>query len=54
MSVPSDTNISVKEIEKLSKYKYLEIEISKMWKMKKNIPVIVGGLVTNKKGLIFC
>ena len=37
MSVPSDSNISAKEFEKLRKYKDLEIEIeiAKMWKMKK-------------------
>ena len=45
MSVPSDSNISAKEFEKLSKYKDLEIEIAKMRKMKtKTIPVIVGAL----------
>ena len=33
MSVPSDSNISAKEFEKRSKYKDLEIEIAKMWKM---------------------
>ena len=51
MSVPSDSNISAKEFEKLSKYKDLEIEIAKMWKMKtKTIPVIVGTLGMIKKG----
>ena len=30
MSVSSDSNISAKEIEKISKYKDLEIEIAKM------------------------
>ena len=30
ISVPSDSNVSAKEFEKLSKYKYLEIEIIKM------------------------
>ena len=50
MSMPSDSNISV-EFEKLSKYKDLEIEIAKMWKMKtKTIPVIVGALGMIKKG----
>ena len=45
MSVPSHSNISAKESEKLSKYKDLEIELAKMWKMKtKTIPVIVGAL----------
>ena len=51
MSVPSDSNISAKEFEKRSKYKDLEIEIAKMWKMKtKTIPVIVGALGMIKKG----
>ena len=51
MSVPSDSSISAKEFEKFSKYKDLEIEIAKMWKMKtKTIPVIVGGLGMIKKG----
>ena len=47
MSVPSYNNISAKEFEKLSRYKDSEIEIVKMWEMKKKqtIPVIVGHLV---------
>ena len=50
MSVTSDSNISAKEFEKLSKYRDLEIEIAKMWKMKtKSIPVIVGALSMIKK-----
>ena len=31
MAVPSDRNTSVKVAEKLSKYKDLEIEITRMW-----------------------
>ena len=51
MSVPSDSNISAKEFEKLSKYKDLETEIAKMWKMKtKTLAVIVGALGMIKKG----
>ena len=51
MSVPSDSNISAKEFEKLGKYKDLEFYIAKMWKMKtKTIPVIVGTLGMIKKG----
>ena len=51
MSVPSDNNVSAKEFEKLSKYKDLEIEISKMWNVKTNtIPVIIGALGIIKKG----
>ena len=50
VSVPSDSNIFVKEFEKLSKYKDLEIEIAKAWKMKtKTILVIVGALGMIKK-----
>ena len=30
MSVPSDSNISVKKFEKLSKYKHLDNEIAEM------------------------
>ena len=53
MSVPPDSNIPVKELanKNLSKYKDLEIEIAKLWKMKtKIIPVIVGALGMIKKG----
>ena len=41
--VPSDSNISAKQPEKLIKYKVLEIEIAKMWKIKA-ITVSVGAL----------
>ena len=45
VSVPSQCNVGYKETEKLSKYKYLEIEVAKIWKMKTtNVPVIVGAL----------
>ena len=32
ISVPADDNVCLKEMEKLSKYKDLEIEITQMWK----------------------
>ena len=51
MSMSSDSSISAKEFEKLTKYKDLKIEIVKMWKIKaKTIPVIVGALGMIKKG----
>ena len=51
MSVASDSNISAKEFEKLSKYKDLEIECAKIWKMQtKTMPVIVAELGMMKKG----
>ena len=43
MYVPSDTNVSVKIFEKLSKYKDLEIEATKMWNLKTTtLPVAVA------------
>ena len=48
MKRTSDGNISYKEFEKLSKYKDLEIEIAKKWKLE-TIPVIVGALGIIKK-----
>ena len=45
MTVPSDRNLSLKEYEKVSKYKDLEIEIQKMWNLKVTIvPVVIGAL----------
>ena len=53
MSIPSDRNIALKEIEKKSKYKELELEIQRMWQMKTEvIPVVVGALGTIKKGMV--
>ena len=45
ISIPSDVNTSLKTYEKLSKYKGLEIELGKSWKVQvKTIPVIIGAL----------
>ena len=52
MSIPSDKNTRAREFEKLSKYKDLEIETTKMWHLETvTIPVIVGALGTIGKGL---
>ena len=52
MAIPSERNTSVKVTEKLSKYKDLEIEISRMWNMKTEvIPVVIGALGLMKKGV---
>ena len=51
MSIPTDQNVAVKEFDKLSKFKDLEIEIGRMWNLKATtIPVIVGALGMIKKG----
>ena len=51
--IPSDRNIALQEIEKKSKYKYLELEIQRMWQMKTEvIPVVFGALGTVKEGMV--
>ena len=50
--VPSDQNSSTKATEKISKYKDLEIEITKIRRVKTEIvPVIVGELALISKGM---
>ena len=45
VAVPSDCNVTMKEIEKIEKYKDLSVELSSLWKMKcEVVPIIVGGL----------
>ena len=52
MAIPSDRNTSVKVAEKLSKYKDLEIEITKMWGLKTiTVPVVIGALGVVTKGI---
>jgi len=51
VAIPDDSN-NIKENGKLSKYKDLNIEVSRMWKERtKIVPTITGTLGTNKKGL---
>ena len=52
MAVPSDRNTYVKAVEELSKYKDVEIEIARMWKMgTETILVVIHALGVIKKGL---
>ena len=51
-AISSDRNTSVKVAEKLSKYKDLEIEITKMYGLKTiTVPVVIGALGVVKKGI---
>ena len=51
VTVPADKKISLKEFQKRSKYKDLEIEVAKIWKHNtKTIPVAIGALGMIKKG----
>ena len=53
ITVTSDRNIALKEIEKKSNYKDLELEIRRMWHIKTVvIPVVVGVFGTVKKGMV--
>jgi hypothetical protein len=52
MTIPSDRNVGLKEFEKLSKYKDLELEIQRMWAMSTCvIPVVIGALGTIRTGM---
>ena len=52
VSIPTDRNTSLKTFEKLSKYKDLDIELAKSWKVKtKTVPVIIGALGVINKSL---
>jgi len=53
VAVPSERNFAAKEVEKLSKYKDLDIEIGKMWNTKSIvIPLVIGALGIICKGMI--
>ena len=50
VTAPADKNISLNEFDKLSKYKHLEIEMTKMWKLKtKTIQFVIDPLGMMKK-----
>ena len=52
MTIPLDTNTSVKTTEKLTKYKDLEIEVERMWGLKTTtVPVVMGAFNTIKKDI---
>ena len=51
LKISADKNVSVAELEKLSKYKDLEVEVGKLWHMKTvTIPAVIGALGMIKKG----
>jgi hypothetical protein len=48
--MPDDSNVNTKGTEKLTKSKDVEIEVSRMWKVRtKIVPVIIAELTTIKK-----
>jgi len=51
IAIPDDSNVDTKETE-TKQFKDLEIEVSRMWKVRtKIVPVITGALGTIKKEL---
>ena len=51
MKIPAEKNVSVAELEKLSKYEDIEIKEEKLWHMKNvTIAVMIGALGMVKKG----
>ena len=45
IAVLFDCNVTIKETEKIEKYKDLSVELLSLWKMKcEVIPIVVGGL----------
>ena len=52
VAIPSDKNTSTKQFEKLSKYKDLEIEVTKLWQLKTlTVPVIIVALGVITEGV---
>ena len=52
MTKPLDINTSVNTMEKLNKYKDLEIKVERMWGLKTTtVPVVMGALGTIKKDM---
>ena len=47
IAVPGDQNIKVKELEKISKYQGLRLQVQRLWDVKATvIPVVTGDLGT--------
>ena len=52
IAIPDDSKFNTKETEKLSRYKHLRIEVSRMWKARsKTVSLVIAELGTIKKGL---
>ena len=47
VTIPNDKNISLKEVEKVSKYKDLELEIRRMWNTKTRVVTVIIGSAWN-------
>jgi hypothetical protein len=53
IAIQDDSNVKTKDTDKLSKYKGLKIEVSRMWKVREEIvPVIIRALGTIRRDYI--
>ena len=50
IAIPDDSNVNTKETEKLSKCKDYEILLSRAWKVRTKIVLVIGALGIVKKG----
>ena len=57
VAIPADKNIADKEVEKITKYAELKIEISRMWECSaakvKVVPIVIGALGSISKKLTY-
>ena len=52
IAVPGDQNVKVKELEKITKYQDLRLQVQKLWGVNATvIPIVVGALGTVSKEL---
>ena len=52
LAVPGDQNIKVKELEEITKYQDLRLQVQKLWDVKATgIPIVVGVLGTASEKL---
>ena len=52
MAIPGDSRIENKQVEKISKYQDLRIEVERLWEKKATVvPVVVGALGAIPKDL---
>ena len=53
MTIPGDSRIDQKEMEKITKYQDLKVEVERLWEKKATVvPVVIGALGAIPKDLI--
>ena len=53
LAIPGDSRIDQKEVEKITKYQDLKVEVERLWEKKTTVvPVVIGAFETIPKDLI--